>query len=236
MSDLSFVWRGQSTDDLGVCVKRLPPITTPQRRDEEHVVPGRSGSLHTQDGAWNEMLMPVECYLPYEQDTTVAELRDIRAWLTGYDWVTFSNNASRKFRARIINTIQFSDWVVGFEDKLFTVVFNCDPHAYYIDAPEVVLTASGGFLTNPGTSDSKPVITIAGSGDITLMVGLQIVELTGVDGSITIDSALGETYKGSVSENNKMAGDYPLLLPGANAISWTGTVSSVTIAPNWRDI
>jgi phage-related protein len=30
--------------------------------------------------------------------------------------------------------------------------------------------------------------------------------------------------------------DYPTLAVGANVVSWTGTVTSVTITPRWRDM
>lgn len=33
---------------------------------------------------------------------------------------------------------------------------------------------------------------------------------------------------------NRMSGDFPTLLPGSNAISWTGNVTKVVIQPNWR--
>ena len=72
--------------------------------------------------------------------------------------------------------------------------------------------------------------------DITLMVGTAIVELSGVDGSIIIDSVLKEAFKGNVLQNEKMSGEFPILRPGANAVSWTGNVSSVTITPNWRSL
>ena len=34
--------------------------------------------------------------------------------------------------------------------------------------------------------------------------------------------------------NDHMSGDSPVLQPGANAISWTGTVTRVIVRPNWR--
>lgn len=34
--------------------------------------------------------------------------------------------------------------------------------------------------------------------------------------------------------NEHMTGEFPVLKPGANAVSWTGTVSKVVAKPNWR--
>ena len=81
---------------------------------------------------------------------------------------------------------------------------------------------------------SEPVITVYGTGDITLMVGTTIVELEGITGSITLDSELQEAYSGTTGMNSAMSGEFPLLKPGMNAISWSGEVSKVEIQPRWR--
>lgn len=66
------------------------------------------------------------------------------------------------------------------------------------------------------------------------MVGTTIVELTGITSGIVLDCALQEAYLGSTLMNDHMSGDFPVLKPGANAISWSGTVTRVVIQPNWR--
>ena len=42
---------------------------------------------------------------------------------------------------------------------------------------------------------------------------------------IVIDSALQEAYQGTTLMNDHMNGEFPRLKPGANAISWTGTLT-----------
>ena len=66
------------------------------------------------------------------------------------------------------------------------------------------------------------------------MVGMTIVELDGITDSITLDTSLMEAYKDTTSMNSCMSGDFPTLLPGQNAISWTGNVTKVEVQPNWR--
>ena len=96
------------------------------------------------------------------------------------------------------------------------------------------ITTSGTIVTNPGSVYSEPKITLTGSGNITLMVGTTIVELTDITGSIVIDSALQEAYIGNTLMNDHMSGDFPVLKPGQNAISWSGNVTRVVVRPNWR--
>lgn len=90
------------------------------------------------------------------------------------------------------------------------------------------------IITNPGSVYSEPILTVYGSGDITLMVGTTIVELEGISGSIVLDCALKEAYLGSTLMNDHMNGEFPVLKPGANAVTWNGTVTRVVVRPNWR--
>lgn len=68
------------------------------------------------------------------------------------------------------------------------------------------------------------------------MVGMQIIDLTDVDGSITINSQMEEVYNGDTLCNEKMEGDFSVLEPSVNAISWDGNVTSVAVQPNWRTL
>ena len=91
-------------------------------------------------------------------------------------------------------------------------------------------------MQNPGNVPSEPIITVTGSGEITLIVDMTIVELSDVNGEITIDSTLQEAYSGIISMNSCMSGDFPILPPGNSTISWTGNVTYLKVQPNWRHL
>ncbi len=112
--------------------------------------------------------------------------------------------------------------------------FRCYPFWYQDNVANITLNQSGAVVSNPGTVYAEPVITVNGSGDITLMVNTALIELTGVSGSVIIDSELKEAYKDTTLLNGHMTGEFPVLTPGQNAVSWSGNVSSVVIRPNWR--
>ena len=99
-----------------------------------------------------------------------------------------------------------------------------------------MLTASTGVFVNPGSIASEPVITAYGSGDITLMIGSRMIELKGVEGSITLNTELQEAYSGTTSMNSAVDGEFPMLPPEAVAYSWDGDVSRIEIQPNWRSL
>ena len=234
---MSFGWRGVSSDEYGVVVTKLPPVMIAGKRSETIVVPGRSGALHLQDGAWDEMLLPVECYLPYEQGGSVASLETLAAWLQGLDWLTLSNRPNRRFRARLTDQVTLTPLMDGFADRIFALSFWADPFAY--EATPTVETHTAPFtLTNPGTVFAEPLIELSATGDIGLIIGDKIINIEGVPGACVIDVPAGLVYSGGVNlTHSAETDDWPLTLPAGSApiaVSWGGSVTQMVIQPNWR--
>ena len=210
-----------------------PPITIPAERSTQTNVPGRPGSLTTLEGeeVYDDLLLTATCFI-----SGPAQIPAIAAWLKGSGTVAFANRTGGYYKARIANQIPFEKVLRGNPHCSFAVNFRCFPFFYADDTPDITVTVSGTVITNPGSVYSEPVLTVYGSGDITLMVGTTIVELTGISESIVIDSVLQEAYLGNTLMNDHMSGEFPVLRPGMNAISWTGEVARVVVRPNWRSI
>ena len=227
-----FSWNGVRCTEFGIHVSEQPPITLPSERATFTNVPGRSGSLTTLEGdeVYDDLLLTATCFI---SDTS--RIPEIAAWLRGSGTVTFANRQGGFFHARIVNQISFEKILRGNPHRSLAVNFRCQPFWYMADVQPITLTTSGTFVNNPGSVSSEPVITVYGSGEVTLMVGMTIVELE-ISGSITLDTPLMEAYSGSASMNSAMSGDFPVLLPGQNAVSWTGNVTKVEIQPNWRSL
>ena len=194
-------------------------------------VPGRSGSLTVLEGdaVYDDLVLTAQCIVE-----NLERHEEIASYLRGSGRATFANRPEGYYEARIVNQIPFEKILRGNSHRTFAVNFRCKPFWYAENAPAITVTQSGSFVTNPGNVYAEPVITVYGSGAITLMVGLTIIELEGISGNITLNSALQEAYSGITSMNSAMSGEFPVLLPGANAISWTGNVSKVVIEPHWR--
>lgn len=226
-----FTWNGARCTEYGIHVSEQPPITIPAERATFTNVPGRSGSLTTLEGddVYDDLVLTATCFI---RDAN--RITEIAAWLKGSGKVTFANRQGGFYYARIVNQISFEKILRGKPHRSFAVNFRCQPFWCADAVPPITLTASPSTITNPGNVPSEPVITVYGSGEITLMVGLNIVELEGVSGSITLDSPLTEAYSGTTSMNDKMNGDFPTLVPGMNAVSWSGSVTKIEVHPNWR--
>ena len=226
-----FLWKGRRCTEYGIHVLEPPPVTIPSERATFTNIPSKSGSLTVLEGdnVYDDLLLTVTCLI-----STQSPNSEIAAWLRGSSKVTFANRQGGFYFARIVNQISFEKILRGNPHRSFAVNFRCKPFWYQENVTEIAVTTSGTFIDNPGSVYSEPVITVYGSGEITLMVGMTIVELDGITDSITLDTPLMEAYQGVTSMNGCMSGDFPTLLQGKNAISWTGNVTKVVIQPNWR--
>lgn len=228
-----FDWNGTRCTTLGIHVLEQPPITLPAERTTFTNVPGRSGSLTTLEGkeVYDDMILSATCYIDSPD-----RINTIAAWLKGSGTVTFANRPGGFYKARIVNQIPFEKILRGNPQRSFIVNFRCFPFFYMTGITDITLTSSGSTITNPGAVASEPIITVNGTGDITLMVGTTIVELEDINSSIVLDSTLQEAYKGVTSQNSKMSGDFPMIPSGACTVSWSGNVSSIVLKPNWRTL
>ena len=171
-----FSWNGVRCTEYGIHVTAQPSIIRPSERVTFTNIPGRPGSLTTleADDVYDDFILPVEC--------TVADLSclsEICAWLRGAGKLQLPARPGGFYHARVANQIQPSQILRNHENRAFTVNFRCQPFWYQENVPEITVTTSGTFVTNPGSVYSEPVITVYGSGEITLMVGMTIVELDG---------------------------------------------------------
>ena len=232
-----FEWNGVRSTEYGIYVTEQPPLTIPSERATFTNIPGRSGSLTTLEGeyVYDDLIMTATCVI-----ADPSRISEIAGWLRGSGTVAFANRDGGFYYARVTNQIPFEKILRGNPHRSFAVNFRCKPFWYEANvSPKNIQPSSGstsGYVTmsNPGNVPSEPVITVTGSGEITLIVAMTIVELSDVSGEITIDSMLQEAYSGTQSMNSCMSGDFPTLPPGDSTISWTGNVTFLKVEPNWR--
>ena len=228
-----FEWNGVKCTEYGIHVSEHPTLTIPNERVTFTDVPGRSGSLTMLEGnmIYDDMILSCTCFV-----ADPARIPEIASWLRGGGTVTFANRQGGFYYAHVTNQIPFEKILRGNPHRSFAVTFRCKPFFYLNPLEPITVSTSGSFVTNPGTVSSEPVVTVYGTGDITLMVGMSMVELSTVPNSIVLDTPLLEAYQGHNSLNILMSGDFPVLSPGKNAVSWLGSVSHVVIQPNWRSL
>ena len=173
----------------------------------------------------------------YASDGTVTRKYGIRAYTEGdaTDGSTMITDGTNTVYKLITPTTESADAYtqsqrVGateeFVDERSVPIPVGNNTLYYDGTPEIV-------VTNAGNAISKPILTIYGSGDITVSLNSnQIFSIALGDYEyITIDTNAMEAYMGGVLLNRLVTGDYAdfALAVGDNTLSFTGDVSEVMI-------
>lgn len=217
-----FIWNGVNSLSFGVVAEKLPAPIRDRQRVEKLTIAGRDGYLTLDDDVFDGSLRMVECGL-----LDVSEKHAVFDWLRGAGTVVFSNDLTRAYRARIDDQISMERVSALFQS--FNVTFDCQPFAYEA-TPSVETLTSTGSITNIGTRYSNPIITVTGTGTLTVGAYELVVTETGV----TIDSEIEECYKAGVNKNSKVSGGFPRLAVGTTDITLGAGITAVEIVGNWR--
>lgn len=232
---LSFTFGGKdSFQDFGIYVASRPHIPSPERRVTYIDVPGMDSRLRRDEGTYGDITLSVECSVLGDPVSKISAIKD---WLlnAGEADLTFSHIPDRKYLAQVVNSIDFE--IVLKVTSHFVILFNCRPFQYAMENAPIIVSENM-TLTNPGTVKSLPIIKVNGSDSGDLTVNGNSVSFSDIDESVILNSELQETYLDTgtelISKNSTKTGDYPVLLPGDNTISFSGGITSLEITPNWR--
>lgn len=223
-----FEFKGIDSRDYSIVVNTLPPIQSAKEDGEFLKVPGRDGYLFQPFGS----LSPIEKELEITLKD-VNQLTTIKSWLRGSGNLILSSEPNVFYKARLTGPLDFKRLLYLRTAKL---KFVCQPHGYLESGLTLQTITVSGNIVNPGTASSRPIITVFGTGSITLTVNSANVILSNVTDYVTLNSEIEEAYKDLLGKNNDMQGEFPIFNPGTNSISWTGTVTKLEIVPNWRNL
>ena len=230
-----FEWNNVRCTTYGIHVSEQPPITIPKERSTQITVPGRPGTLNFLEGldVYDEMLLTVNCWI---SDPT--QIPAIAAWLKGSGTVRFASRPGGFYYARVSNQIAFEKIMRGRPHRSFSIIFRCQPFWYMDNVSDTVLLGGDGDITNPGSVYSEPKVVVHGSDDGELIIGDRVHQFFFGEQTmdITVNTPIQECYTGENNTlcNERMVGDFPILMPGVNHVVFTGGIVSVRFSPNWR--
>lgn len=219
-----------STEITGLLIQSLPPVSKPAVRTLVEEIDGRDGDVVTALG-----------YAAYDKEITIGlygnfEIDQVIEYFASEGTVTFSNEPDKVYSYAIYNQIDF-ERLIRF--RTATVTLHVQPFKYSVDElPKTYNSNQSQSVTirNNGNVYSRPTMALRGSGIISLSLnGSQLFQITFPDGvaEITIDTNAMEAYSGTLDTlmNRYVDGDYDnfKLNIGANSISWTGDLTSLTI-------
>lgn len=228
-----FTFNGESSLDYGVYVGGQGTFNAPQRDVSKIVIPGKNGDLIKDNGRWLNIEVPYNVVI---MDDFVEKADDIRNWLCspiGYARLEDTYNPDYYRMARLAEAIDFETAAFNNAGKT-TIIFDCKPQRFLKSGEALVQMTNGGTIVNPTRYESRPLIRIVCSGNGTVTVGNFVITLSGISTYVDIDSETQDCYAGTTSLNNKvsLSNGFPVL-SGSISISWTGSVTAVSIAGRW---
>lgn len=229
-----------SYSDFGIRILEPPAIPTTGRIVEDIEVEGRAGTL-TREAGWADQTITIHCAISDIAGVSGLELyRELNALTTGtaqflpvITRLELSINPGVYYK---VKHIRLSD-ITRLTSSLweFTIIFTCQPFTYLTGIEPVTLTTSGQIV-NPCLIEAEPVITVYGSGTLTLTIGGITHTVKSPGGQITIDTPRKICHVAGNIQTDALIGDFPILAPMNNQITLGAGVSKLVIEPNWRNL
>lgn len=170
----AFTLDGRSTSEWGIGLSAGGAYDAPARKGESISVPGRSGNIWVDGGAFENVFVTYPCWMSEGFDTN---LDDFRAFLSGHsdDYYVLSDtyHPGEHRLARYSGPFT-AEPGTGTKSGRMDVTFECQPQRFLasgnawreIEIPSTVVTVSGVIIfqeENPTVFDAMPVICFRSS-------------------------------------------------------------------------
>lgn len=201
------------------------PITNKRYSKKKNI---NGGEIYSDDGLEDRVILLELNY--YDKGNAYEVSRKLSRFLSESETLSFSDDPDIFYK---VKQVRSSDIEVGLNliGKL-NVEFTISAYGY-IKSEKIVLTEKGK-ITNIGNIYSEPVINVYAKGDVELIIAQQVIKLTNINGSITLDTPILEAYKGTEILNTHVNGELPIFPENSFSITWSGTVEKIELIPNWR--
>lgn len=229
-------FNGKSSKDFGIEVETYPGLETPERDYDVYHVPGRNGDLLIDKRSYKNIPRSYQISSGSYDSHFIDVANRISEWLhsaSGYARLEDSYDPECYRLAMYkqeLNVANFFD-IAGRA----TIQFECKPQRFLKAGEEKITVTSSRTLTNFTQYDALPLLTVFGSSSGTLTIGNYTITISAISTSVTIDCDIQEAYSGVLNKNSTISvpSGFPKLIPGENAISFTGGITSVEVIPRW---
>lgn len=229
---------GKSSNSInGLLIQELPPITKPKLRTKTETVDGRDGDI-----------VNILGYSAYDKKFAIGlygnfDIDQVIKFFDSSGKVVFSNEPDKYYSYQLIDEINF-ERLVRF--RTATVKFHVQPFKFSTEELPKTFNVEGISdpeiaIRNNGNIYARPTLTLKGGGTINLSLNgeeLFVVYFPTENSTITIDTNTMEAFQGENLMNRYVDGNYNnfKLEQGRNIISWTGSLTEITISnySRWR--
>lgn len=227
----SFTYNSISSSTYGIFVEHRPVVAFPKRIIESVIIPGRSGNYLIDTGGYENVTLTYQ--IAY-RGTVRPNAIDIATWLYQHEYCDLTDTYDSGYfrKAVYVSPLNVTD-VLNVAGRA-NLTFECKPQRYLTSGLTPISVTNGDTVQNDYQT-AKPIITITGSGNGTLVVGGSTVAISGQTDDIIMDCENMNASENGANANSKLTitGGYPELVNGGNLITFSGGVTAVSIVPNW---
>lgn len=238
-----FILDGVNSEDYNLFIQRTPLIETPSRRVELRNAFGVHGGIPYDEKAYDNTEMQLLMFIDGNDQIKDREKVDSLLRNRGVfkEFIPYWDPDKIYYIMNSEKTQYESPSWYG-EKQALQANFTVKPYKYLREVDDIVFTTSTTAV-NPFLDEvAQPLITIEGTGDVTLKVNGVNYLIQNVTESVTVDSERYSTYRrlssGFIENQNSKyrQKNYPIFTPGSNSISVSGKATKVTIQPRWRSL
>lgn len=238
------IFNNRSSSDLGLEVETYPTYTFPEKEYDVIHVPGRNGDLLIDTNTYSNTTRQYKVSAAALSTPFYQKVNDVVEWLhsaSGYARLedSYEPDYFRMACYRESNNIEniFNQAGRG------TITFDCKPQRFLKSGETAVTFNSSGVITNPTVFPSYPTIKVYSSnskfGTVTIGGYSFVLKQANGSTSIEVNSEIQDVYDGYKNMNAYIVlngGEFPKLMPGGNAISFTSNITKVEVIPKWWTI
>ena len=230
------IFNNKSSADCRIQVAHPPGYAYPERDYTITHIPGRNGDIIQDNGCYKnvERTYEVSFDAPNEDFATYANA--VSAWLhstTGYARLEDSYEPNY-YRMAVYQESNIFENLYN-QAGTATIVFECKPQRFLKTGDNTITIRNSLTIMNPTGFEAYPSFKVTGTSGV-LTVNGNSITFSSIDDFVMLDCELQDAYKETTNKNSTVSGTFPVLKPGSNAISWTGSITSVTMKPRWWTI
>lgn len=143
----------------------------PERDVTKYSVPGRDGDLVTDNGRFKNIPVSYPAFIPFDFQEHAPRFREWISAQRGYQRLEDDYDPNTFRMARFVGPLSFSPRTLN-KSAEFQVAFDCKPQRF-LKSGEYPLTytePSGRIFPNPSPFPSKPLLTVYGEGEGTVIL------------------------------------------------------------------
>jgi len=241
MSTGKITWNGHDSTEFGTYVSGTNAHNAAEADMTAYQIPGRNGDLVISNNRYKNIVVTYPAFIPHSLSGNEQALRNWLRSSNGYERLDDTYDTTHFRLARTIGELVFEP--VRPNAANFEIAFDCCPQRFLTSGTSPVTISSTTVVTNPTNYEAKPLITvtsIAASAEIEFNSDITLTATTSYANTVIIDCDAQNIYD-SVTLDNKnslfsMPDGFPVLKPGSNTITKTGSISSVSMEPRWWEL